>query len=288
MPLKKRCEGVYLRKLPGFRKIFPHLMPTRTESTIYYAQRVRLAETLAWLERFNAGRARKVSVFHVVLAAVARTLAVRPDANRFVSGRRIYQRKTIDLSFIIKRELTEDAGETNLKLTFDPRCTIRDVVEKVSGAVKATRTSEVSSDEKLTDLLTRGPRFVTRFATWGFRTLDYFNSLPKSFIRGDAFFSSAYLANLGSIGLDAVFHHMFEFGNTPFFIVVGKPKKVPVVNAAGGLEAADVLDMNNSLDERVNDGVHYAGTIALLTDLVEHPSKLETAPESLPDPFRYA
>ncbi len=288
MPLKKRCEGVYLRKLPGFRKIFPHLMPTRTESTIYYAQRVRLDKTLAWLERFNAGRDRKISVFHVVLAATARTLAVRPDANRFVSGRRIYQRKTIDLAFIIKRELTEEAGETNLKLTFDPRCTIHDVVERVSGAVKATRTSEVSSDEKLTDLLTRGPRWVTRLATWGFRTLDYFNSLPKSFVRGDAFFSSAYLANLGSIGLDAVFHHMFEFGNAPFFIVVGKPKKVPVVNAAGGLEVADVLDMNISLDERVNDGVHYAGTIGLLTSLIEDPTALETAPEDLPDPFRYA
>ena len=287
MPLKKRCEGVFLRKLPGFRKIFPYLMPTRTESTIYYGQRVRLEETLAWLAKFNAGREKKISVFHIVLAASARTLALRPEANRFVSGRRIYQRKTIDLSFIIKRELTEDAGETNLKLTFDPRATVADVVDRVAAAVKTTRSSEVSSDEKLTDLLTRGPRWVTRLATGAFRLLDYFNSLPASFVRGDAFVSSAYLANLGSIGLDAVFHHMFEFGNTPFFIVVGKPKRVPVVNEAGAIVAADVLDMNISLDERVNDGVHYAKTIALLTDLIEHPGKLESAPESLPDPFRH-
>jgi len=37
MPLIKRSDGVYLRKLPGFRKMFPFLMRTRTESVILYS-----------------------------------------------------------------------------------------------------------------------------------------------------------------------------------------------------------------------------------------------------------
>ncbi|MBM3311537.1 MAG: hypothetical protein FJY80_08525, partial [Candidatus Aminicenantes bacterium] len=75
MPWKKRSDGVYLRRLPGFRKMFPFLMRTRTESVIYYSQRVRLGRTLAWLERANAGREKRLSIFHVVLAAAVRTLA---------------------------------------------------------------------------------------------------------------------------------------------------------------------------------------------------------------------
>lgn len=288
MPLKKRSDGIYLRKLPGFRKIFPFLMRTRTESVIYYAQRVRLRNTLAWLEKINAGREKKLSIFHVVLAAGVRTLALRPDANRFVSGRRIYQRRTIDVSFIVKRELTEKAAETNLKITFDPRSTIEDVAGRVSAAVQSTRAKETSSDEKTTDLVTSLPRSFTRLALWGVRTLDYFNLLPASFIRGDALYASAYLANLGSIGLDAVFHHMFEWGNAAFFIVVGKRKKEPMVDEAGEIEAQDVLDMNISLDERIADGVNYATTIALLTDLIENPAKLESPPDHLPDPFEFA
>jgi pyruvate/2-oxoglutarate dehydrogenase complex dihydrolipoamide acyltransferase (E2) component len=288
MPLKKRCDGVYLRKLSGFRKAFPFIMPTRTESVILYPQRVRLRETLDWLEKFNAGRERRISLFYVVLAASVRTLALRPDANRFVSGRRIYQRKTIDLSFIVKRELTESAAETNAKISFDPRSTIADVAAKVASIVYAMKESQTSGDENLTDTVTKLPRFMTRMFVGLLKTLDYFSLLPKSFVRSDAFFSSAYLANLGGIGLEPVFHHMYEFGNTPFFIVVGKPKKVPVVNEAGGIEAQDVMDMNISLDERVTDGVNYAKTIGLLTDLIEHPSKLETPPESLPDPYEFA
>lgn len=288
MPWKKRSDGVYLRRLPGFRKMFPFLMRTRTESAIYYSQRVRLGRTLAWLERANAGREKRLSIFHVVLAAAVRTLALRPDANRFVAGRRIYQRRTIDLSFIVKRALTEKAGETNLKLTFDPRSTVEDVAARAFAAVASTKAEKTSADEKTTDLVTSLPRSATRLALWGVRTLDYFNLLPASFIRGDALYASAYLANLGSIGLDAVFHHMFEWGNAPFFIVVGKRKKEPVVNDAGDVEAQDVLDLNISLDERVTDGVHYAGTVALLTDLIENPEKLEAPPAELPDPYEYA
>jgi pyruvate/2-oxoglutarate dehydrogenase complex dihydrolipoamide acyltransferase (E2) component len=96
------------------------------------------------------------------------------------------------------------------------------------------------------------------------------------------------MANLGSIGLDAVFHHMFEWGNAAFFIVVGKRKKEPVVNELGEIEAQDVLNMNISLDERITDGVNYATTIALLTDLIENPAKLEVPPENLPDPLEFA
>lgn len=40
-------------------------------------------------------------------------------------------------------------------------------------------------------------------------------------------YASVFFANLGSLGLDAVYHHMYEWGNAPFFIVVGKRKKEP-------------------------------------------------------------
>jgi hypothetical protein len=285
MAIGDRSDGVLLRKLPGFRKIFPFIMRTRTESVIYHSQRLKIGHTLAWLDRANADREKRITLFHVVLAAGVRTLALRPDANRFVVGRRIYQRRSIDLSFVVKRELSEQASETNVKISFDPRSTIADVVARVAPAVQATKRSSTSSDEKMSDFVTKLPRTAVRLVFWAVRTLDYFGWLPASFIKGDALYTSVYLANLGSIGLDAVFHHMFEWGNAPFFVVVGKRKKEPVVNDHGELEVQEVVDMKFSLDERITDGVYYATTIALLTDLVENPEKLEVPPDDLPDPF---
>ncbi len=282
-----RSDGVKVRKLPGFRRIFPFLMRTRTESAAYHLKRLDVDHPLAWLRRVNAGRDKKISFFHVVLAACVRTLALRPEANRFVAGLRLYQRRTIDLSFVVKRELTEQASETTIKLTFDPRSTIADVSERVSAAVQTTKKSHASADEKLASVVSGGPRFLTRLIIWAARTLDYFGLLPARLIKEDPMYASAFLANLGSIGLDAVYHHLYEWGNAPFFIVIGKRKKEPVVNSRGELEAQAVVDLKISLDERIADGVYFAKTIDLLADLIENPEMLETPPENLPDPFSF-
>lgn len=285
MAIGDRSDGVRLRKLPGFRKMFPYLMRTRTESVIYHSQRLRIGKTLAWLDKANAAREKKISLFHVVLAAGVRTLALRPEANRFVVGHRIYQRRAIDLSFVVKRKLSEEASETTVKITFDPRSTIADVVEQVTSVVKATKQSSTSRDEAATAIVTRLPRSLIRLAIRAVRTLDYFGLLPASFIKGDALYTSAFLANLGSIGADAVFHHLYEWGNAPFFVAVGQRKKEPVVNERGELEVEEVMDLKFSLDERISDGVYYTATISLLTDLIENPEKLEAPLEILPDPF---
>jgi hypothetical protein len=288
MALGDRSDGIRLRKLPGFRKIFPYLMRTRNESVVYFSKRLKIDKTLAWLAKANAGREKEITLFQVILTACVRTLALRPEVNRFVAGRRIYQRRTIDLSFVVKRALTEEAGETTLKLTFDPRSTVADVNKRVAEAVKETKLSRTSSDEKLANIVTSLPRSFIRVAVWTLRALDYFGLLPAAFIRGDSMYASAFLANLGSIGLDAVFHHMYEWGNAPFFVVIGRRKKDLVVSESGELEAREVVDMNFSADERITDGVYYANTLGLLTDLIENPERLETPPESLPDPLEWA
>lgn len=285
MAIGDRSDGVRLRKLPSFHKIYPYIMRTRTESTIYHHQRLRLGKTLAWLDRVNAAQGKKTSLFHIVLAASVRTLALRPQANRFIAGYRIYQRRTIDLSFVVKRDLTEEASETTIKISFDPRATITDVVEQVSSVVAATKQSDSSRDEAASAIVTRLPRSLARLATWAVRTLDYFGLLPASFIKGDALYASVFLANLGSIGGDAVNHHLYEWGNAPFFITVGQRKREPVVDERGELKVEDVMDLKISLDERITDGIYFQGTIHLLAELIENPERLELPPETLPDPF---
>lgn len=285
MAIGDRSDGVRLRKLPGFRKMFPYLMRTRNESAVYYSQRVRIAKSLAWLDRANAASAKKITLFHVLLAAGVRTLALRPEVNRFVMGRRIYQRRTIDLSFVVKRELSEEAAETTVKITFDPRSTIADIIDRVSSVVRETKESPTSRDEQTTAIVTKLPRSLIRIAIRAVRTLDYFGLLPASFIKGDALYASAFVANLGSIGADAVFHHMYEWGNAPFFVTVGRRKKEPIVDENGQLRVEDVMDLKFTVDERISDGVYFQGTISLLADLLENPEKLEEPPASLPDPY---
>ncbi len=41
-------------------------------------------------------------------------------------------------------------------------------------------------------------------------------------------YSSALLANLGSVGLDSAYHHLYEYGTTPIFVTMGRVKKAVV------------------------------------------------------------
>ena len=278
MAIGDRSDGIKVRNLPGFRKLFPFLMRTRTESAVYHLKRLKIGHALAWLDQANASREKRISFFYIVLAAAVRTLALRPEANRFIAGRRLYQRRKIELSFVIKRELTEEASETTVKLTFDPRSTIADVVERVAAVVRTTKQGRTSADETISNVVTAGPRSWTRLIVGTVRFLDYIGLVPTPLMKEDPMYASAFFANLGSLGLDAVYHHMYEWGNCPFFVVIGKRKKEPVVNERGELEVQEVVDMKITLDERITDGVYFAGTIEMLADFIEHPEKLETAP----------
>lgn len=285
MGFRDRADGVLLTKVSGFRKMWPFVIISRMEATVYSSFRIRLKNTLDWLERTNAGREDQITLFHVILAACVRMLALRPDLNRFVAGRRFYQRRTINISFVVRREKTEKSTETNLKLTFDPFSTLETVARQTEAAIQSTQKSRTSHDEKMSNVLTSTPRFMIQLLMRAGRILDYFGLLPASYIRKDSMFASAFVAHLGSIDLDAIYHPMFEWGNASFFLVVGKRKREPVQNELDEIRVEEVMNITFSQDQRITSGFHFAGAAALFIDLIENPEALMKKPENLPDPF---
>ena len=83
------------------------------------------------------------------------------------------------------------------------------------------------------------------------------NLLPRAFIDGDPFFASAFVTNLGSVGLDAAFHHLYDYGTIPVFCTLGRIH-VDVVAVDGQPTVARVATVRFTYDERVEDGL-YAG-----------------------------
>lgn len=78
-----------------------HAVPasTRNDAVVYFEHRLDLHQTLDYLDRWNDGPARpRLILFHLLMTALARTLHERPRMNRFVAGRRIYQRNAVEIS----------------------------------------------------------------------------------------------------------------------------------------------------------------------------------------------
>ena len=99
--------------------------------------------------------------------------------------------------------------------------------------------------------------------------------MPQSIIATDPFYSSAVLANLGSIGMRAGYHHLTNWGTCSVFCVVGEIKKRPIYDAEGRMQVCECVDLGLTIDERLADGYYYSKSVKLLKHLLENPELLE-------------
>jgi len=270
---KKRPDGTYLKNLHFFTQLMPYLAPTRTGASVYFEQELDVTKTLQYVQEKKAKW--NITFFYIVLFAAIRVIALRPKLNRFISGYRYYQRNRISFNFTAKRELNDEGEEINVTMSFSPLLSIEEFCKKIYDRISSVKKGEGTSAEKTNSLLVSLPRFLIRFATWGVRFLDYHNGLPKSVINSLPFWTTVFFANLGSIGIDAPFHHMFDLGNCGLFCAIGKFRKVNFIKDDGTVETRDKVKITFTYDNRITDGIYCARAIDMVKDLVENPEKLE-------------
>ena len=256
-------------------------MSNRTESTIYMDQIIEMDVTMefisSWNENSPKGRL-KMSVMQILLAAFARTVAQRPALNRFVSNFRHYQRNNISVSFVTKKNLTDDGAETNVTMPFRADDTLDSVNERFTQFVGAAKSDDGNKSDDDVDLFEKLPIFVLRFAIGLLKFLDRRNWIPKSMIRLLPFYCSAFLTNVGSLKLDAPFHHNFETGNCGIFISLGRLRFEKFIDKDNMIRDRRMVSIRYTFDDRIVDGIYSGRAMKLLKSYIENPEKLIEKP----------
>jgi hypothetical protein len=300
-----RSDGRRVRGLNAFNAILPYVMRKRNESSVLFSKDIDVESAMAYVRRRNAdgpvgeapaatesGAARdsgpvsqapgdeasrgRYSLFGVLIAAAVRTIALKPRLNRFVHRRGFYQRKGISVSFIVKKSLTEGAAEGTVKIRFDVEDTIDTAMEKIRDGIEAARSGEPRPDDLEYSLAHRIP-FGKAVLTGTFKALDRFNIAPARMIEADPLFTSVYIANLGSIGLDTPYHDLYEWGTASIFMVVGRIFQKETRRSGG--ELRHFVNIKCTVDERIAEGIYYAHAVALFQRLVDKPEMLELPPD---------
>ncbi|HUU78283.1 MAG TPA: 2-oxo acid dehydrogenase subunit E2 [candidate division Zixibacteria bacterium] len=278
MPRRPDAE---LLKTSKFHELQFHIMRERNESTIYFDTQIDLTRTIEFLEEYNKNRKEedKITLFELYLTAGVRAITLRPKINRFTSGRRLWQRNQIIISFVVKKEKTEEGEEVNAMIEFDPFDTLETVHKRVSNEIYEARFGE-NKNEKDIKLFGSMPRWLIKFIFWFTRWMDHRNR-PLYFLTKDIpFWGTAYVAHLGSLGIDSVFHHNYELGTVGIFITVGKMHKASILNQeTDELEIKTVMNVKISIDDRIADGSYTGPTIYFLKDLIENPEPLVNPPD---------
>lgn len=277
-----RRDGRRIRGLDPMHVFVPYLMPNRADCEAFISEQIDLTNMLQYLEKKNAaGLENKYTFFHVIAAAMVRTLALRPRMNRFIAGRRMYERDRISIAFVAKKQFSDDGHESLLFLDFGKDATIDTVHNRIMEEVTSARSGKIDNSTNFMGILGKLPRFLLSFVMWILRTLDFYGKAPYFLVKEDPDFASVFISNLGSIKLNAAYHHLNNWGTNSVFVVIGERHKAPVYSADGAAEIRDVLNIGITLDERIADGYYYAKTVKLLKRLLQDPSLLERPIEEL-------
>ncbi len=266
-----RPDGTLLRVHP-YRRLMSYIMAGRNESIVYFDGFVDARQLLAYLEAAKQRFA--VDITHCLIAAGFITMRENPKMNRFCVGRRLYQRKGCFMTFSMKRQQGDrEAKLATVKLQSRDRETFRELVSRMDAQITTERSGTRTYADKEFDLLNALPRPVLRIGVTALKTLDYFNLLPGGFIANDGLYTSMFCANLGSLGMGAGFHHLYEWGTCSAFMMVGQIEDRPAV-VDGQVVVRPTLHIRWSYDERIDDGLNARFAI-------------ESVVRALEDPFQY-
>lgn len=278
-----RVDGRRIRSLSPTYQMIPYIMVNRTGAANLFEEPFEITAAERYIRQKRREGLTNFGLIHVFLACFCRSIAKYPGVNRFVAGQRIFSRgEDIQFSMTIKKDMSTDGEETEIKLHLTPRDTAYDVYRKMNEAVvKAKNTPADAAVDNVAFGLTLLPGVFLKFCVWFLKTLDYFGLLPKALLEVSPFHGSIYMTSLGSLGISPVYHHLYDFGNLPIFAAFGCKRRTMEIQPDGTVAERKYVDFRFTLDERTVDGFYYASFIKYFKRLFRHPEVLDQPPEEI-------
>lgn len=271
-----RKDGTLIRDLDGMHFITPLIYPNRCDNEAYISERIDLGPVNAFLAQKNAQPSDfPYTLFHVILAALVKTVTLRPKLNRFIANKNFYQRREVSAAFVVKKLFSDDAGEALAVVHATDESTLTSLHEDIFRQISSCRSDKVDASTDNMNLFNRMPRFLGKFIVWILTRLDVHGWIPASIIETDPYYCTMVLSNLGSIRLRSGYHHLTNWGTCSLFCIIGEKKMTPIFQPDGTYEMRETLDLGLTIDERLADGYYYSKSIRLLKHLLEHPELLE-------------
>jgi hypothetical protein len=280
-----RWDAYRLRGLDPVHVMMPYMFGDRTSNEAVLGEVMDLTEVDKYLAKKNAQNPEfKYTWFHFITAAISKAILLRPKMNYFIAGGRYYERKKIQVAFNVKRQFSDEAEESMAKFVLDPEGgspmeQVHDYVHKFVTKVRKEN-QNVGVDDML-KFLSHLPRFAWRIMSWALKRMEYYGIYPKSLAMDDPCYSSAYLTNLGSIKMNADYHHLFNWGTISFFVTIGEKKMRPYFKEDGSYEMRNTIKLGLTIDERIADGYYFAKTLRLVRKIFQNPELLD-APAATP------
>ncbi len=278
-----RNDGRRLRTLSPIFAVSPYLLKTRNTSQNLVADHIEATAVEQYISEKRKAGLKNFGVLHVLLAGYVRTCARYPGLNRFIAGQHIFTRgREIEINMTIKKEMSTDSPDTVIKVTFDPADTADIVYRRFYAKVREVKDAPLDTGfDDLAGLLHLIPGILLKFLVFILQTMDYFGLLPRFLTKLSPFHGSLYVTSMASLGIAPIYHHLYDFGNVPVFISIGKKRRAYEIQRDGTVVRRKYIDCNFVTDERIVDGFYFASCLRYLHQLLSDPWQLDIPPEEV-------
>lgn len=272
----KRKDGKKVKVDPFFR-IIPLIMKERNDAQIFLSEEISLDSIDEYIKKKRA-QGINLGCMHIIYSALVKTLKIRPKLNQFVINGRIYSRNDIVVSMAVKKDMSIEGEETTIKINFTGEETPEDIKNILKNQIESEKSGEndLNETDKFVKLLEKTPTWLLKFLIGFLMKLDKINLLPESIIKASPFHASAFVTNLGSIGLGAAYHHIYNFGTISLFLSIGKKNKRLSLKK-GDIREEKTITLAIVADERISDGFYFASAFRQFFKYLSKPEQLENS-----------
>ena len=153
-----RRDGRLLRELDSLHFITGIIYPNRCDNEAYISLRVDLTAMNEYLARLNETETEfPYTMFHIVVAALIKTITLRPKLNRFIVNSNFYQRNEVSASFVVKKQFSDKGAEALAFLHSREGFCLQDVHQYIRSQVTECRSEKVDSSTENMDILNKPP-----------------------------------------------------------------------------------------------------------------------------------
>ena len=276
-----RYDGWRVKKVDAVFSVIPYFLRTRMDAQNFFEEKVDIDHIEAFI-KVHKEDIPDLSVMHVIMASLVRLISQRPHLNRFVIWNKIFSRNHVNFSIAVKRSLSDEGEETLIKPYFLPTDTLQDIVRKTRHEQENNqKQGQQNSSDTISKILGILPEFLLRFVVFMLLNLDKVGLMPKFINKASPWHSSIFLTNIGSIGVESIYHHLYEFGTCSMFVAMGKKSRRHTIDHNGDMKSHKSIQLKFVLDERICDGFYYASSMRILNKILADPSVLLSVPEKV-------
>lgn len=283
-----RNDGFLVRNLDPMGKLIPYIMRSKSDSWVLFEDRIDITHTQEFLHTMRKSEIPGLTLYHIVFAAIVRTYSQVPELNRFIQRNNIYARNEMKGSMVVMKGMQRDSERTTIMPRFEMDATLPEVVKEIESlANPIDRTKKVAEDENRNDFdklelaLALIPGWLIRFVFSLLKLLDRYGLIPRKITSLSPFHSSFFITNMGSIGMQPVYHHIYEFGTISIFGAIGSKETVHEIDREGNIRRKTYLNMKFVVDERICDGFVYAIGFKHIKSGISKPEQLMERPKEV-------